>query len=68
MGNAISRHISARFGNQSIVFVCVFIKMHITAQSGPVILNFTINGYVCQAITHGRWAVNRTLLPIFESF
>ena len=39
------------------MYVCIFIKLHITAQSGPVIYSFYATGcnppgYVCMVITY----------------
>ena len=43
------------------MYVSVFIKLHITAQSGPVMY---VCMYVCMVITYSRVEVNRVRLPI----
>ena len=44
------------------LYVYIFIKLHITAQSGPVIRVILI--YVCMVITYSRVWINRVRLPI----
>ena len=55
-------------------YVCVFIKLHITAQSGPVIYSFYATAcnppgcvYVCMVFIYSRLWINRVRLPVYPA-
>ena len=43
------------------MYVCIFIKLHITAQFGPVIYSFyaTVCMYVCMVITYSKSSMDQ---------
>ena len=54
-----------RYDNDTCVCMYVFIKLHITTQSGPVILVcMYVCVHLCMVITYNRVWINRVRLPI----